>query len=82
MFFRFQKNFLNNYKLNIIEKNNYILYNRVLYISPLLVNKTLKVYTGNFFFNISIKEKMLSFNIKDFIFTKKKAVFKKTLKKK
>lgn len=82
MFFRFQKNYLNNYKINVIEKNDNILFNRKLYISPLLVNKVLKVYTGNVFFNISIKEKMLNFNIKDFIFTKKKAIFKKVLKKK
>ena len=83
MFFRFQKNFLNTFKLKIInQKKKYMVYDKNLYISPSMIGLNFKIHMGNIFFILLVKQNMLGYKINDFIFTKKRAIFRSSKKKK
>jgi ribosomal protein S19 len=49
-------------------------------IHPSLIGKTILIYCGNVFLPLLIKEDMVGFKLKDFVFTKKKVIFKKDKK--
>ena len=59
-------------------KNQFFYLN--LLIHPSLVGNTISVYVGNQFIPLIIKEDMIGLKLKDFVFTKKKAIFKKDKK--
>lgn len=83
MFFRFQKNFLNTFTLKIInQKKKYMVYDKNLYISPSMIGLNFKIHMGNIFFILLVKQNMLGYKINDFIFTKKRAIFRSSKKKK
>lgn len=59
-------------------KNQFFYLN--LLIHPSLIGNTISVYVGNQFVSLLIKEDMVGFKLKDFVLTKKKAIFKKDKK--
>lgn len=80
MFFRKQKNYLFRYEFFISQKNKLKFFNLNYNLEESNIGKTFLVYSGNFFIPLKIKEKMVGFQLKDFIFSKKRALFKKVVK--
>lgn len=67
------------FQLHSIKNKNQFFYLNLL-IHPSLIGNTISVYVGNQFVSLLIKEDMVGFKLKDFVLTKKKAIFKKDKK--
>ena len=64
------------------KKPNFILSKRNCKITPKFLNKTFNIYNGKVYTEITISENMISHNLGEFVFTRKKFSFpqKKTKK--
>jgi ribosomal protein S19 len=80
MLFRKQKNYLFSHQFFFAQKHRLKFFNLNFTIEDSNVGKTFLVYSGNIFIPLKIKEKMVGFQLKDFIFSKKRAIFKKIVK--
>ena len=80
MLFKSDKKYLTYYfqQCSLQNKNQFFYLN--LLIHPSLVGNTISIYVGNQFTSLLIKEDMVGFKLKDFVLTKKKAIFKKVKK--
>lgn len=67
------------FKSNLIEKNNkkIKIYNKNLIILPEYVDHFIKIYNGKTFINLKINNKMIGYKFGEFIYTRKKHVYKK-----
>ena len=66
------------FKVNLIKKNKWLkIHNKNLTILPEYINHFIKIYNGKTFVNIKIKEKMIGFKFGEFIYTRKKHIYKK-----
>ena len=80
MLFRYFKYQLNFFLIKYAKINKFKFYNLNLFISFELVGEIIFIYNGNSFMPLKIKQNMLGFQLKDFVFVKKRAVFKKITK--
>lgn len=72
---------IKNIKLNE-KKSNFIISKRNCKITPKFLNKTFNVYNGKLYTEINISEEMISHNLGEFVFTRKKFSFpQKKIKK-
>lgn len=68
-------------KMNLIKKKKWIkIYNKNLIILPEYVDKIIGIYNGKFFINLKINEKMIGYKFGEFIYTRKKHIYKKKIK--
>ena len=69
------------FKLNLIQNQKWKqIYNKNLIILPEYNNEIIHVYNGKTFIPIKIKEQMIGFKFGEFIYTRKKHVYKKKIK--
>ena len=70
------------YKLNILTNQKYTkIYNKNLIILPEYINLSFSIYNGTKFIFLKIQKKMIGYKFGEFIYTKKKHIFKKKKKK-
>ena len=66
------------FKINLLKKNNWTkIHNKNLIILPEYINKIIGIYNGKFFINLKITKKMIGYKFGEFIYTKKKHIYKK-----
>ena len=66
------------FRVNLLKKKQRIkIYNKNLIILPEYVDHFVHVYNGKTFINIKINEKMIGFKFGEFIYTRKKHIYKK-----
>jgi small subunit ribosomal protein S19 len=71
----------NFFKVNLKRNKKWIkVYNKSLVILPEYVNYFISVYNGKTFMKLKINNKMVGFKLGEFIYTKKKHIYKKNLK--
>lgn len=69
--------------LNQIKKNNkFLIFPRNIEVLPIMVEKTLKVYNGKTYKDITINEEMIGYKLGVFSFTRSNFSFKKKKSKK
>ena len=69
------------FKVNLIKKKEWIkIYNKSLTILPEYVNHFVNIYNGKTFVNLYINEKMIGFKFGEFIYTRKRHIYKKKIK--
>ena len=66
------------FKVNLIPTNKWIkIDNKNLTILPEYINHFVNIYNGKTFVNLKINEKMIGFKFGEFIYTRKKHIYKK-----
>lgn len=66
------------FRVNLLKKKRWIkIYNKNLTILPEYVEHFVNIYNGKNFINLKINEKMIGFKFGEFIYTRKKHVYKK-----
>lgn len=69
------------YKLNILTNKKYTkIYNKNLLILPEYVNYSFSIYNGMRFIFLKIQKNMVGYKFGEFIYTKKKHIYKKKKK--
>lgn len=69
------------FKVRLIRKKQYIkIYNKNLTILPEYINRFVNVYNGKNFINLKINQKMIGYKFGEFIYTRKKHIYKKKKK--
>ena len=65
------------FKVNLIKKRQIKIYNKNLTILPEYVDHFVNVYNGKNFVNLKINQKMIGYKFGEFIYTRKKHIYKK-----
>ena len=69
------------FKANLIKHKQWKkIFNKNLTILPEYNNHFVNIYNGKTFINIKIKEQMIGFKFGEFIYTRKKHIYKKKMK--
>lgn len=69
------------FKVNLIKKKQWIqIYNKSLTILPEYIDNFVNVYNGKNFINLKINKNMIGFKFGEFIYTRKKHIYKKKIK--
>lgn len=69
------------FKVNLLKKKQWIkIYNKNLTILPEYVEHFVNVYNGKNFISLKINDKMVGFKFGEFIYTRKKHIYKKKKK--
>ena len=69
------------FKINLINKKSRIyIYNKNLIILPEYINSFINIYNGQKFIPLKINEKMIGFKFGEFVYTRKKHIYKKKKK--
>jgi small subunit ribosomal protein S19 len=70
------------FKVNLKKEKKWVkIYNKSLTILPEYVNNFISIYNGNSFINLKITNNMIGFKFGEFIYTKKKFIYKQKEKK-
>ena len=66
------------FKINLLKKKQWIrIYNKNLIILPEYIDHFVNIYNGKTFIKIKINKKMVGFKFGEFIYTRKKHIYKK-----
>lgn len=66
------------FRVNLLKKKQWIkIYNKNLIILPEYIDHFVNIYNGKTFVSFKINEKMVGFKFGEFIYTKKKHIYKK-----
>ena len=71
----------NFFKVNLKKSKKWVkVYNKSLVILPEYINHFISVYNGKTFTKLKITNKMVGFKLGEFLYTKKRHIYKKNLK--
>lgn len=69
------------FKVQLIKNKQYIkIYNKNLTILPEYLDSFVSIYNGKIFVNLKINQKMIGYKFGEFIYTRKKHIYKKKKK--